>query len=190
MDAHRRHVMEDGHVSTPPATPIKVTSGYHATGALPQVDPAALTAEAFPGSLPKAIGYIKDIGNMNTSKASALDGLDAARTFRATGSVEQAVVAASLLAQKLPRGAGHHSETNGATSSYAVLASGDALYVTPLWMKNPDSRGERIGFDVDWRGPDNGANYGRGTAAKATDPMFVAAVGQTRWIDTRGTVAS
>jgi hypothetical protein len=171
----------------PPAQPIKVTSGYHATGALPAVEPATLTPAAFPGALPKAIGYVKDIGNMNTSKAAALDALDATKTFRATGSVEQAVVAASLLAAKVPGGS-HHDEADGATRSYAVLAAGDELYVTPLWYKNGLPDGTRIGFDVDWRSTGSSANEGRGTGAKATDPVFVAAVGATRWIDVRGTV--
>lgn len=174
-------------LATPPATPIKVTSGYHATGALPSVEPAQLEPAAFPGVLPRSLGYIKDIGNMNTSKAAALDGLDAAKTFRATGSVEQAVVAASLLAAKLPKGGSHHEEATGATRSYAVLQHGEELYVTPLWFKNPRSDGMRIGFDVDWRSTGSSANEGRGTAARATDPIFVAAVGATRWIDVRGT---
>jgi hypothetical protein len=173
----------------PPATPIKVTSGYRATGALPAVEPAQLTPAAFPGVLPKSIGYVKDIGNMNTSKAAALDALDATKTFRATGSVEQAVLAASLLAAKLPKGGGSHQEAaDGTSRSFAVLQSGSELYVTPLYYKNGAADGTRIGFDVDWRGSMNGGNEGRGTAAKATDPIFVAAVGATRWIDVRGTI--
>lgn len=175
-------------LAQPPATPIKVTSGYRATGALPNVEPATLTPAAYPGVLPKSFGYVKDIGNMNTSKAAAHDALDATRTFRADGSVEQAVVAASLLAAKLPDGGSHHQESDGATRSWAVLAHGEELYVTPLWYKNGMPDGTRIGFDVDWRSTGSSANEGRGTAAKATDPIFLAAVGATRWIDVRGTV--
>jgi hypothetical protein len=168
----------------PPAAPIKVTSGYHATQALPSVEPAKLEPAAFPTSaLPKSIGYIKDVGNMNTGKAAALDAADAARTFRASGSVEQAVVAASLLASRATGGS-HHVEADGKTASYAVLRAGDDLYVTPLWFKNGLPGGTRLGFDVDWSDT-SGANEGRGTASKATDASYLAAVGATRWLDVR-----
>lgn len=175
-------MMISSSLPTPPAVPIKVTSGYHATGALPTASPAVLTPAAFPGALPKSLGFIKDIGNMNTGKAAALDALDATKTFRAGGSLEQAVVAASLLAQQLPEG------VEGRTMSYAILASGTDFYVTPLWHKNGLDDGTRLGFDVDWRGSMTGGNEGRGTASRASDASYVAAVGKTRWIDVRGTV--
>jgi hypothetical protein len=165
----------------PPATPIKVTSGYRATGALPSADPARLVPAAYPGALPTSLGYVKDVGNMSTYKAAALDAADAARTFRATGSFEQAVVAASLLAAQAPAGG-----EPGSTRSYAVLSAGHDLYVTPLWMKNGGADGARAGVDVDWSDT-AGANDGRGTASKSATPEFLAAVGATRWIDVRPT---
>lgn len=172
--------------ATPPAVPIKVTSGYRATGALPSASAAELTPAAFPGTVPKSIGFIKNIGNMNSYKAAALDALDATRTFRASGSLEQAVVAASLLARDLPRDDG---STVARTPSFAILQSGSDFFVTPLWLKNGLEDGTRVGFDVDWAESGNNANEGRGTASRATDVSYVAAVGATRWIDVRGTAA-
>ena len=172
---------------SPPAIPIKVTNGYRATGALPTVKPAELVPAAYPGVLPKSLGFIKDVGNKSTGKAAALDGLDAGKTFRASGSVEQAVVAASQLAAHLP-GQGHRGDA-GTTASYAVLANGADLYVTPLWLKNGLPDGTRVGYDVDWSEMDS-ANDGRGTASRATDPSYLAAVGESRWIDVRGTACA
>lgn len=165
----------------PPAVPVKVTNGYRATGALPSVKPAELTPAAYPAALPKSFGFEKMIGNMNTYKVAAREGADATKTFRATGSLEQAVVAASLLAKKLPDG------TVNNTQSYAVVAAGDDLFVTPLWDKNASRDGTTIGVNIDWRN-EGGANDNRGMASRATDPIYLAAVGRDRWIDVRGTV--
>jgi hypothetical protein len=176
----------------PPATPIKVTSGYHATGALPTAAAAKLEPAAYPGALPKSLGFVKDIGNMNTSKVAALEALDAARTFHvaAGSSVEQAVVAASLLAEQLPARDDKKDFANMAdqTGAYAVLdAGGGDLFVTPIWDKNP-AQGHKTGVDVDWRAGGSSANEGRGVAARATDASFLAVVGKDRWIDVRGTL--
>jgi hypothetical protein len=176
--------------TTPPVVPIKVTSGYHATGAIPIVEPAKLEHAAFPLPVPASIGFFKDIGNQNTGKLAALDAADATQTFKAApgSSVEQAVIAAALLAKHLPsrNDRKNYANMRDQTASYVVLAAGDDLYVTPLWNKTLVDH-HRVGGDVDWRGSMSGGNAERGTAARASDPMFVAAVGKARWIDTRGT---
>lgn len=158
--------------SAAPITPIKVTNGYHATQALPSgVKPAELTPAAFPHELPAAVGWEKMIGNMNTGKISAFDAAVAGTTFKAGGGLEQAVLAASQLAQAAKRGP-------ESTSTYGVFADGSDLYVTPLWNKTLQD-GKRTAVNIDSPGS------GRGQAARSLTPEFLAAVGKSRWIDVR-----
>lgn len=160
-----------------PASPIKLSNGYHSTQALPHVEQAKAKARSFPTNMPNSVGYVKAIGNMNTYKISVPQASNSSTTFYVGSAIDQAVAAAAQLAS---------SKKKGTQQAYAILASGTELYASPLFYKNVNTGDTKLVPNIDYSAAEGNANNGRGMSAKASIPELIAIVGRTRWIDLQG----